>query len=136
MSPEILGYLQEKLMQHGALDVWFSPIQMKKNRPAVALSVICRPLMESALTKVILEESSTLGVRVHSLKRYEAEREVIKVETSLGQARVKVKRMEGRIVSLSPEFEDCKEIAEREELPLQEVYRRVERDARTSLGID
>ena len=136
MSPEILGYVQEKLMQHGALDVWFTPIQMKKNRPAVALSVICRPSLESALTKIILEESSTLGVRVHSLKRYEAEREVVTVDTSLGQLHVKVKKIEGRIVSFSPEFEDCKVIAEKEALPLQEVYRRVERDARTSLGID
>ena len=136
MSPEILGYLQEKLLQHGALDVWFSPIQMKKNRPAVTVSVISRPSMESALTKVMLEESSTLGVRVHSLRRYEAEREVVTVDTSLGEARVKVKKIEGKIVSLSPEFEDCKEIAEREKMPLQEVYRLVERDARTSLGID
>ena len=109
---------------------------MKKNRPAVALSVICRPSMESVLTKLILEESSTLGVRVHSLRRYEAEREVVTVDPSLGQTQVKIKRIEGRITSLSPEFEACKEIAEREELPLQEVYRRVERDARTSLGID
>jgi len=136
MSPEILGHLLEKLMGHGALDVWFTPIQMKKNRPAVTLSALCRPLLESALIKVILEESSTLGVRVHPLKRYEAEREVISVGTSLGQAHVKVKKSEGEIVSLSPEFEDCKEIAEREGLPLQEVYRRVERDARASLGMD
>ena len=136
MSAEILGYLQEKLLQHGALDVWFSPIQMKKNRPAVALSVICRPPLESALTKMIFEESSTLGVRVHSLRRYEAERNVLTMETSLGQVRVKVKKIEGRVVSLSPEFEDCKEIAEREKLSLQEVYRRVERDARSNWGID
>ena len=136
MNPELLGYVQEKLLGHGALDVWFTPIQMKKNRPAVTLSVLCRPPLESALTKVILEESSTLGVRVHSLKRYEAEREVVSVDTSLGKARVKVKKVESKIVGLSPEFEDCKEIAQREGLPLQEVYRRVERDARTSLGLD
>lgn len=135
MSPEVLGYVQEKLLQQGALDVWFTSIQMKKNRPAVALSVICRPAMESVLIDVILEESSTLGVRVHSLKRYEAGREVITVDTSLGQVRVKIKKIEGRTASLSPEFEDCKEIAQREDLPLQEVFRRVEKDARTSLGI-
>ena len=64
MSPEVLGYVQEKLLGQGALDVWFTPIQMKKNRPAVTLSVLCRPEMESALVKVVLEESSTLGVRV------------------------------------------------------------------------
>jgi uncharacterized protein (TIGR00299 family) protein len=135
-NPEILGHVQEKLLQHGALDVWFTPIQMKKNRPAVTLSVICRPVQESALVKMILEETSTLGVRVHPMKRYEAEREVVSVDSSLGQVRVKVKKDEGKIMGLSPEFEDCKEIAQREGLPMQEVYRRVERDARTSLGID
>jgi uncharacterized protein (DUF111 family) len=135
MTPEVLGYVQEKLLQHGALDVWFTHIQMKKNRPAIALSVICRPFLESALIKVIMTETSTLGVRVHSLKRHEAEREVITLDTSLGQARVKVKKLEGKITSLSPEFEDCKEIAERNGLPLQEVYRLVERDARINLGI-
>jgi hypothetical protein len=136
LIPEILGHVQEKLFEHGALDVWFTPIQMKKNRPAVTLSVICRPLLEAALIRVILEESSTLGVRVHPLKRYEAEREVVSIDTSLGRARVKVKKSEGNMVGLSPEFEDCKEIAQREGLPLQDVYRRVERDARISLGFD
>ena len=136
LIPEILGHVQEKLFEHGALDVWFTPIQMKKNRPAVTLSVICRPLLEAALIRVILEESSTLGARVHPLKRYEAEREVVSIDTSLGRARVKVKKSEGKMVGLSPEFEDCKEIAQREGLPLQDVYRRVERDARISLGLD
>jgi uncharacterized protein (TIGR00299 family) protein len=136
MNPEILGHLQEELLRHGALDVWFTPIQMKKNRPAVTLSVLCRPPMASALTKVVLKESTTLGVRVHPLTRYEAGREVVSVDTSLGTVRVKVKKMEARIVGVSPEFEDCKEIAQREGLSLLEVYRRVERDAWASLGMD
>jgi uncharacterized protein (DUF111 family) len=70
------------------------------------------------------------------MNRYEAEREVIVVETSFGAARVKVKKEAGVIVSVSPEFEDCKEIAQRVDMPLQEVFRRVERDARASLGIE
>ena len=135
-TPELLGHVQDVLMGRGALDAWFTPIQMKKNRPAVTLSVICRPGMESALAGAILEETSTLGVRVHSLRRYEADREVVAVNTSLGQARVKVKRMDGRLAGLSPEFEDCREIALQEGLPLHEVYRRVERDARAELGIE
>ena len=135
-TPELLGHVQEVLMGRGALDAWFTPIHMKKNRPAVSLSVICRPGMESALAGAILEETSTLGVRVHSLRRYEADREVIAVNTSLGRAAVKVKRVDGRVAGLSPEFEDCREIALREGLPLHEVYRRVERDARAELGID
>ena len=135
-TPELLGHVQDVLLSRGALDAWFTPIQMKKNRPAVTLSVICRPGTESALASVILEETSTLGVRVHSLRRYEAEREVVSVSTVLGRAGVKVKRVDGRIAGLSPEFEDCREIALREGLPLQEVYRRVERDARAELGIE
>lgn len=136
MNPEILGHVHEKLLQHGALDVWFTPIQMKKNRPAVALSVICRPYMESSLIKLILEESSSLGVRVHALKRFEADREVVSVETSLGKALVKLKKLDGKITGLSPEFESCKEIAQRDGLSLQEVYRLVERDAWLGIRAD
>ena len=135
-TPELLGHVQDLLMGRGALDAWFTPIQMKKNRPAVTLSVICRAGMESDLAGAILKETTTLGVRVQTLRRYEAEREVVAVNTTLGWAGVKVKRVDGRVAGLSPEFEDCREIALRECLPLQEVYRRVERDARTELGIE
>ena len=134
-TPELLGHVQDVLMGCGALDAWFTPIQMKKNRPAATLSVICRPELESTLAGVMLKETSTLGVRVQSLRRFEAYREVIAVNTTLGRAAVKLKRVDGRVTGLSPEFEDCRQIALREGLPLQEVYRRVERDARAELGI-
>ncbi len=136
MSPEILGHVQEELMRRGALDAWFSPIQMKKNRPAVTLSVLCRPNMESALVKTIMEETSTLGVRVQTLNRYEAEREIVSVDTPFGSVRVKLKKEADVIIGVSPEYEDCKEIAQREGKPLQEVFRMVERDARAALGIE
>ena len=136
MSPEVLGHVQEELMRRGALDAWFSPIQMKKNRPAVTLSVLCRPAMESALVNTILRETSTLGVRVQTLNRYEADREIVSVDTSLGAARVKIKKESNAIVSVSPEYEDCREIAQREGIPLQEVFRRVERDARAALAVE
>ena len=136
MSPEVLGHVQEELMRRGALDAWFSPIQMKKNRPAVTLSVLCRPAMESALVETILEETSTLGVRVQTMNRYEADREIVSLDTSLGSARVKVKKDGGAILSVSPEYEDCREIAQREGMPLQEVFRRIERDARAALGVE
>ena len=136
MSPEMMGYVQEELMRQGALDAWFSPIQMKKNRPAVTLSVLCRPAMETALVKTILQETSTLGVRVQAMNRYEAEREVVSVNTSFGLVRVKLKKDSGAILSVSPEYEDCREIALRNGMPLQEVFRRVERDARAALGVE
>ncbi len=136
MSPEMMGYVQEELMRQGALDAWFSPIQMKKNRPAVTLSVLCRPAMETALVKTILQETSTLGVRVQAMNRYEAEREVVSVNTSFGLVRVKLKKDAGTILSVSPEYEDCREIALRNGMPLQEVFRMVERDARAALGVE
>lgn len=132
-TPEIMGYLQESLLTHGALDVWFTPIQMKKNRPAVALSVLCYPDMETILTKIILAESSTLGVRINSLRRFESEREVITVETELGTARVKLKKTDAKVTGISPEFEDCKEISIRTGIPLQEVFRIIENETRKSL---
>ena len=135
-TPEILGHLQEELMRQGALDAWFTPIHMKKNRPGVTLSVLCRPPLESFFVKLILKESTTLGIRVHHLDRHEAEREVIPVDTSLGRVSVKIKRVEGKVLGVSPEYEDCREVARREGLSLLEVYRRVEMEARTTLGID
>lgn len=133
MTPELLGHLQGELLQRGALDAWFTPIYMKKNRPAVTLSVLCRPHLESTMAAALLTESSTLGVRVQHMARHEAERETVSVVTSLGTARVKIKRIDGKFAGLSPEYEDCREIALREGLPLMEVFRRVEREARDHL---
>ena len=136
MTPEMLGYLQETLLTAGALDVWFTPIQMKKNRPAVALSVICRSDISDHLSKLILKNSSTLGVRFQLLNRYEAKRQIIKVDTFMGEARVKLKYVDGQISGISPEFEDCRIIAENNDVPLHEVYRIIEKEARMKLGID
>ena len=96
MSAELLGYVQESLFAAGAADVWFTPIQMKKNRPAVMVSVLCQEALESEVVGILLRETSTLGVRVRDVGRYEAEREVFEFESSLGPAAVKVKRLPGR----------------------------------------
>jgi uncharacterized protein (TIGR00299 family) protein len=134
-TPELLGYVHEKLLSSGALDVWTTSIQMKKNRPGVMLSVLCDLNMEGIFSKIILEESSTLGVRVNYVDRYEAEREKTLVTTSLGAINVKVKRIDGNVFSISPEYEDCKVIAMTANIPLQEVFRRVEAEARNILGL-
>ena len=126
---EILGYVQEKLMELGARDVWFTPIQMKKNRPAIMLSVIVSGGDERAAIELMMKETSTLGVRVRSISRYEAGREVRTIETSLGEARVKVKSVGGSALSASPEYEDCRRLAMETGLPLQNVYRIVQREA-------
>jgi hypothetical protein len=129
MNPEIYGYVQEKLFAAGAADVWFQPIQMKKNRPGIMLSVLCSVEREDAIAGVLLRETSTLGVRVSAVSRHEAQREVLEFASSLGPAAVKVKRLPGEPPRVAPEYETCRRLAESRGLPLAEVYRVVEHEA-------
>ncbi len=134
MTGEMLGYVLEKLLARGAADAWLTPVQMKKNRPGVVLSVICGESEEEALAGFILRETSTLGVRVRPVHRWEAEREVLEFESSLGPAAVKVKRLPGEPPRLAPEYEACKALAERSGLPLAEVYRIVQTEGEARLA--
>ena len=129
MNGELLGYVQERLLAIGARDVWFTPIQMKKNRPAVTLSVIASADIEAAAVELIMRETSTLGVRVRPLERIEAGREVTRIDTSLGSAAVKLKRLNDAVVSVAPEYEDARRIALERRLPLQQVYAAIQREA-------
>jgi uncharacterized protein (TIGR00299 family) protein len=129
MNPEIYGYVQERLFAAGAADVWFQPIQMKKNRPGVMLSVLCSAEREDAIAGVLLRETSTLGVRVSTVSRHEAQRESFAFESSLGPAAVKVKRLPGEPPRVAPEYEACRLLAEARQMPLADVYRIVEREA-------
>jgi uncharacterized protein (TIGR00299 family) protein len=133
MTPELLAYTQESLLAQGAADVWFTPIQMKKSRPAVMLSVLCQEALESSLATLLLRETSTLGVRVRDVSRYEAERDVFEFESSLGPAAVKVKRLPGEAPRVAPEYEVCRRIAQERSLPLLEVYRVVAAEAEQRL---
>ena len=134
MNPEIYGYVQERLFAAGAADVWYQPIQMKKNRPGVMLSVLCSADREDVVAGVLLRETSTLGVRVSSVSRHEAQRESLEFESSLGPAAVKIKRLPGEPPRVAPEYEACRRIAETREMPLAEVYRIVEREALALIG--
>ena len=129
MNGELLGYVQERLLAIGARDVWFTPIQMKKNRPAVMLSVIVSADLEADAVELIMRETSTLGVRVRPLERIEAGREVMRIDTSLGSAAVKLKRLNDAVVSATPEYEDARRIALECHLPLQQVYAAIQREA-------
>ena len=126
---EVMGYVQERLFEIGARDVWFTPIQMKKNRPATMLSVIVSDENEREAVGTILRETTTLGVRVRPITRYEAGREIRSLETSLGTAMVKVKIIGGEAVSVSPEYEDCRRLAIETGLPLQQINNTVQREA-------
>jgi uncharacterized protein (TIGR00299 family) protein len=133
MSPELFGYVQERLFEVGAADVWFVPIQMKKNRPATLLSVLCPHDREEAVVGLLMRETSTLGVRISEVGRREAGRENLEFESSLGPAAVKVKRLDGGEAQVSPEYEACRRLALQHGLPLAEVYRIVSEEARALL---
>jgi uncharacterized protein (DUF111 family) len=133
MTGEMLAYVQEKLLATGAADAWFTPVQMKKGRPAVMLSVICAEADEARIARLLLSETSTLGVRVRPVHRWEAEREVLEFESSLGPAAVKVKRLPGEPPRAAPEFEACRRLADVSGLPLAEVYRIVQAEAESRL---
>ncbi len=132
-TPEVLAYAQERLFEIGARDVWFTPIQMKKNRPATMLSALVPTDMETSAARLILRETSTLGVRVRQVSRYEADRTIVTLKTTLGQVSVKVKLIDGANVSVAPEYEDCRKIALDKDLPLQDVLRIVRREAEKAL---
>jgi pyridinium-3,5-bisthiocarboxylic acid mononucleotide nickel chelatase len=116
-SPQVLGYAMERLMAAGALDVSFSPIQMKKNRPGSLLRVIARPEDQERLAQEIFAETSTLGLRMYPAERRVEERQVVEVETPWGTVRGKVSSQK----LFAPEYEDCRKIAERTGTPLAQV---------------
>jgi uncharacterized protein (TIGR00299 family) protein len=134
MPGELLAYAQEKLLAAGAADAWCTPIQMKKGRPAVTLSVICSEAEEEKIARLLLRETSTLGVRVRPVHRWEAEREVIEFVSPLGPAAVKVKRMPGEPPHVAPEYESCKRLAEATGLPIADVYRLVQAEGERRLA--
>lgn len=122
MSGELLGGVMERLLAAGALDVSYTPIQMKKNRPAIMLSIICSPEAGDALAMVLLRETTTLGVRVQQMQRLKAQRSFQHIDTPFGPMLVKIKRLGKRIISAAPEYEECQRIANERGVPLVEVY--------------
>jgi uncharacterized protein (TIGR00299 family) protein len=125
MNPQLFGAVMSKLFASGALDVFFTPIYMKKNRPATRISVIGRQADEERLSQVLLRETTTLGVRVKTLRRHEAGREMRRVTTRWGEALVKIKLLDGIAVQASPEYESCVQLAEAAGMPVAEVWQEV-----------
>jgi uncharacterized protein (TIGR00299 family) protein len=122
MTGEVLGYAMDRLFEAGALDVWFAPIQMKKNRPAVLLSVLSPLDRVDALSDVLLYETSTLGVRMYPpAHRFKAERSTREVEIPWGRVHVKEKWVDGRRVAVSPEYDDCARLARETGEPLVRI---------------
>lgn len=123
LPAEGFGFLMERLLEDGALDVYFTPVQMKKNRPGTLVTVLCRPQRRAALAARLLAETGSLGCRWHEAARLEAEREEGSVETPFGRVRVKRARLEGRPLVAAPEYEDCRRLALDAGVPWREVYR-------------
>ncbi len=121
MNPQLFGPLMDRLHAAGALDVFYAPVQMKKNRPGTLVTVVARPDKRDELTSLLFAESTTIGVRYHEMSRDRLEREVRVVETPIGPIRFKVATRDGRVLNASPEFDDCARAAAAHGLPIKDV---------------
>jgi pyridinium-3,5-bisthiocarboxylic acid mononucleotide nickel chelatase len=121
LNPQVFGYVMERLLQEGALDVFGIPVQMKKSRPGMLLSVLCRIEDAPKLTQLIFAETTTLGVRQREEKRQTLARKWITITTRWGDVRLKVASMNGVVTSYAPEYEDCRRIAAERHVPLKSV---------------
>ena len=121
MSPQIYGYFVEQALAAGALDVTCSPVQMKKNRPGLEVSIMCETSKSDALAQLLFEQTTTIGLRIYEARRKVLEREIIQVETPHGAVRVKVAKQNGKVVNVAPEYEDCQKLANEKSVPLKEV---------------
>jgi uncharacterized protein (TIGR00299 family) protein len=121
MNPQIFGVVMERLYAAGALEVFYVPVQMKKNRPGTLLSVVAPPDQRSRMTEVIFRETTTIGLRYHDVDRECLERRIVPVETPLGTVRFKIASRGGDVINAVPEFEDCAKLAAAHNLPVKEV---------------
>ena len=133
VSPQVLGHVLEQALARGALDCYFTQAQMKKNRPGVLVSILCRPEDREAMLELLFAETPTLGVRSHSVLRRALARESVTVETEFGRIAVKVARLRGRVVGATPEYEECREAALKASVPLR-VVQEAARAAFDALG--
>ncbi len=123
MPGEWLGYVMEKLFDHGANDVFYSSIYMKKNRPAILLQLLCDREKLDDIKRVLFEETTTFGIRYYPISVHRLERSFDEIETEWGPVTIKRGVHRGEAVESAPEYEDCKAIAEKYEIPIKEVYR-------------
>jgi len=121
MNPQIYGYFSEKALAAGALDVYTTPVQMKKNRPGTLLTLLCNPQDTNALMSLVFAETTTLGARTYRAQRRTLPRETVNVHTQYGDVHVKVSRVNGSIRHVAPEYEDCRKLAAEKNVPLQQV---------------
>jgi pyridinium-3,5-bisthiocarboxylic acid mononucleotide nickel chelatase len=122
INAEILGNFMEKALAAGALDVFHTAIQMKKNRPGVLLTVLCAEANASKLSELLLRETSAFGIRRYAAERRKLRRELVTVQTSHGDVTVKVGTLDGKVLQAAPEFDSCKKLADQAKVPIKEIY--------------
>lgn len=121
ISPQILGHVMERAFDLGALDCYFTPIQMKKNRPGVLLSILCRGEQRTVLSELLFSETTTLGLRTYAVERQALKRKIVSVETQYGPIDVKVAELNGQTIKMMPEYEQCRLAARAANVPLRLV---------------
>lgn len=122
MSSEIYSYLYEKLLSQGALDVYTESIFMKKNRPAYKISILCKEGELNKFIELLLEETSTFGVRYQKLNKAMLDRSFDKIKTKYGEIQIKLGYLNGKLIKVTPEYEDCKIMANKENIPIKKVF--------------
>jgi hypothetical protein len=125
MNPQIYEYVMEKLFKKGALDVFLTQVIMKKGRPGIKLTVLCRETEKEKLIKSILTETTSIGLRFYDVERKVLRREIKLIDTEFGKVRVKFSSLGDSILKATPEYEDCKKIAKKLNMPLAEVMEKI-----------
>jgi uncharacterized protein (TIGR00299 family) protein len=133
MSPQLYEPLLERLLEAGALDVFLTPVIMKRSRPGVVLTALCEPSRVADLSRLLFEESSTIGVRWTAYQRSRLDRELVRLDTAYGPVTFKVSRLGGRVVTVTPEFEEVRRIARERSLPVREVLEQARGEGRRLL---
>jgi uncharacterized protein (TIGR00299 family) protein len=133
MNPQFYDYLMEKLLAMEVLDVFLTPILMKKNRPATLVTIICPFEKLPSVTEFLLRETTTLGLRWHEEERARADREILTIRTKYGPIHFKMARWESTVINLSPEYEDCKRLALKKRVPLKDLFEEAKKVAITWL---
>ena len=121
MNPQIFGPLMDTLYAAGALEVFYSAVQMKKNRPGTLMTIVARPDHREQLTAIVFRESTTIGVRYQEMSRDCLDREMVTVDTAVGSVRFKVARQKGQVVNAQPEFDDLAKRAAERGIPIKDV---------------
>lgn len=133
-NPEIYDYVMAKLFDTGALDVYLTPIQMKKNRPATMIHVLCSPDNYQIMEEILFAETSTIGIRKQEITRNSLPREFKNVKTKFGEVKIKITKLETGYKKLTPEYEDCRRLAESNNVPIKEIYFAAENSAHKNVN--